>query len=229
MYIFGSTGNYCLTIAGKGFGEPTVTLPYTGDVSNFRIADEAQVGHGEWGYTGNANVLNYQAWSDTSITVCGLGASPGDAILPALWNASSGEGVTWGGNVPVHAQISSVSLSGSGENLKITVKGSGFGTAPVTMPFTGDLNYFRFFDFRTHCGAISSLFEAGFDGWGIQSPDAVTLKYRSWSDSRIVVSGFAGAYGTGCATYETGDPVLIVIYNTSDTSDTGSQTAWGNR
>jgi hypothetical protein len=31
----GSAGNYTVTLKGSGFGGPTVSLPYTGDVSNF--------------------------------------------------------------------------------------------------------------------------------------------------------------------------------------------------
>jgi len=42
-----------------------------------------------------------------------------------------------------------------------------------------------------------------------------------------VIGGFAGSYGQGCATVQNGDPVTIEIWNTSDTSQTGPQTAWG--
>jgi hypothetical protein len=254
----GGPGNYTLTIQGTGFGTSTVgavrvvlprplhhhggragndealqgSLPFTGDVSNFRIGDGAQVGHGEWGYTGDANVLTYQSWTSTKVVVAGFGGQPGDALTIALWNAASQRGCTWGGNVPGTSapQISSVELSGNGANLQIVVHGSGFGSAPPTMPppgTAGDLNYFNFIDFRSHCGPSSSLFGAGFDGWGINPPDSVTLFYQSWSDDEIVISGFGGAYGQGCASSQAGDPITIVVYNSADMDDTGPQTAWG--
>jgi hypothetical protein len=229
----GSAGNYTVTLKGSGFGGPTVSLPYTGDVSNFRIGDNAQVGHGEWGYTGDANVLTYRSWSDATVVLSGFGGNPCDSVGIALWNKTSGRAGTWGGNVPCTVstpQITSVELSGTGAALQIVVHGSGFGSAPATMPppgSAGDLNYFWLIDFASHCGASSSRFEAGFKGWGINSPDSVTLYYESWSDDQIVISGFGGAYGSGCATYEAGDPITIAVYNSADTSDTGAQTAWG--
>ncbi len=226
----GGPGNYTLTITGSGFGGPIISpLPFRGDASNFRIGDEAQIGHGEWGYSGDADALTYQAWSDSSITVSGFGAQPGDAISIALWNSSSGIATTWGGNVPGIStpQITSVQLAGTGQNLQITVSGSGFGPAPVSMPFSGDLNYFDFGDFRAHCGAGSALFAAGSARWGVQRPDAVTLNYQSWSNTQIVISGFGGGYGSGCATYQAGDPLAITVWSTSNLSFTGAQTAWG--
>jgi hypothetical protein len=229
----GSAGNYTLTLKGSGFGKPTVSLPFTGDVANFRIADGAQLGHGEWGYTGDANALAYESWSDSTIAVAGFGGQPCDSVTLAVWNSASKLGGTWGGNVPCSVsppQITSVALSGTGTALQIVVHGTGFGSAPSTLPpqgTAGDSNYFWFLDFRSHCGASSSLFEAGFDRWGANSPDAVTVHYQSWTDDQIIISGFGGAYGTGCATYVAGDPIAIVVYNSEDTSDTEAQAAWG--
>jgi len=226
----GSPGNYTLTVNGSGFGTLPSSLPFNGDSSYFRIADAAQIGFGEWGFSGDANTLTYESWSDTQIQVSGFGGQPGDAVTLALWNPSSGVGATWGGSVPGGSgtpQITSVTFSGSGQNLQITVQGSGFGNAPVTMPFTGDLNSFGFGDFQSHCGAGSSLFGAGFDGWGVVSASSVTLNYQSWSDNQIVINGFAGTYGEGCATLQDGDPVVINVWNTSDTGFNGPQTAWG--
>lgn len=218
----GSAGNYTLIVSGSGFGSATVPLAFTGDVSNFAISDRSQ--QAEWGYTGDANLLTFLYWSDSTIAVSGFGGQPGDAVVISLWNSISQAGVTWGGNVPTTAttpQITSVQLSGTGQDLQIVVQGSGFGPAPSTLPAAGsfaDLNYFRFWDFRSHCGAVSSLFEAGFGS------DSVTLGYQSWSDSQIVISGFGGTYGQGCATYQSGDPVAIAVWNTADAS---LQTAWG--
>ena len=99
--IYGSEADEVLSLAGTGFSNPglQVSLPYLGDLPNFRIFDLAQVGHGEWGYTGDANALAYLSWIDTQIVVNGFNRSPGDAIILAVWN-DSGQGATWGGNVP---------------------------------------------------------------------------------------------------------------------------------
>lgn len=225
----GSPGDCTLTITGSGFGT-LPGLPFAGDSSYFRIADAAQLGFGEWGYTGDAKSLTYESWSDTQIQMSGFGGQPGDAIAMAVWNPDTGLGATWGGNVPGGTgtpQVTSVTFSGSGQDLQIDIRGSGFGNAPVAMPFTGDLDYLGFGDFRTHCGDGSALFGAGFGGWGVVSASSVTLNFQSWSDNEIVIDGFAGSYGEGCATLQDGDPVVINVWNTSDTDFTGPQTAWG--
>jgi hypothetical protein len=230
--IAGRKGNYTLTIDGTGFGNPVVALynPYHGDLPNFRIGDDAQLSHSEWGYRGDDNILTFLSWTGTQIRVSGFGGAPGDAITLAIWNASSGTGATWAGNVPGGAagpRISSLQITGAGQEAQIIVKGSGFGSAPRTMPFTGDLNNLRFLDFRSHCGSGSSLFSAGFTHRGLGSADTTTLKYEAWTDTEIDVAGFAGSYGTGCATYETGDPIAISVWNTGDSGFTGPQTASG--
>jgi hypothetical protein len=225
-----SASGYTITIDGNGFGSLPISLPFFGDTSYFRIGDAAQVGHAEWGYTGDYNQLNYETWTDTQIVISSFGGSSGDAVTIALWNPGTAAGATWGGNVPPVSsgtpQITSVTFVGNGQNLGITIQGSEFGNAPVAMPFTGDLNYFGFIDFRQH-QAGSALFAAGSNGWGINAPNSVTMEFESWSDNLVQISGFAGTYGQGGATVETGDPVVITIYSTSSTQDTGPQTAWG--
>jgi serine/threonine-protein kinase len=218
-----SAGGYALTIAGSGFGSPTVSSPYTGGVPNFRIGDATQAA--EWGYRRGRNHLTFTSWSDSVVAVSGFGGQPGDAVIVVLWNAASGTAATWGGNVPTTAvtpRIASVRISGTGPNVRIVVQGSGFGPAPATMPAegsSGNLKYFHFLDFRSHCGGKAWLFDAGFRG------DSVTLGYRSWSNSQIVISGFGGTYGEGCAVYQPGDPIAIAVWNTTDGK--GPATAWG--
>jgi hypothetical protein len=229
----GATGDYTVTFTGSGFGSAPISLPYTGDLPNFRIGDSAPLA--ESGYTGDAYFLTFTEWTDTSVTVSGFSGWPGDAVTVAIWNQRSHLAATWGGTVPPPdstIRITSVKLTGTGEKLRIEVRGSGFGPSPSELPQeggVGDLNYFRFFDFRSHCGQLSSLFEAGFEGWGRNVPTNVTLRYESWSDTRIVTSGFSGAYGQGCATYKEGDPVAIVVWNSGSTDSAGAQTAWGGR
>lgn len=229
----GSSGNYTVTITGSGFGDYPGTLPFEGDSSYLSIEDRAQIGHLEWGYSGDANILTYNSWSDTQIQVGGFGAVPGDAVTVTVFNPSTDAAATWGGNappVPAAPHITSVQFSGSGANLNIIVSGSGFGNQPAGVPGTGDINFFSFGVKGRRCGISSGLFVAGFARWG-QGPTPVTLIYNSWSDTKIEIGGFAGAYGSPCSTggpamiVEAGDPYAVTIYNTNDTDDTGPQTA----
>ena len=223
----GSAGNYTITVSGLGLGNLT-GLPFTGDTTNLSLVDFTELGHAEWGYAGDGNVLTYQSWSDNQLEISGFGGQPGDAITIAIWNPETGAGATWGGNVPGGSgtpQISSVTFTGSGTNMQMYINGSGFGSAPAGLPFTGDLNQLIFQDHFTHSGIGD--FEAGGNIWGIRSADAVTLQYQSWSDTQIVISGFGGSYGQGNNVLQIGDPVTIVVWNSSDTGDTGPQTAWG--
>ncbi len=228
--ISGADGSYRVVVKGHGFGGPTVTMPFSGDVSNFRIGDNAQFPHGEWGYTGDGNSLHYMTWTPSKIEVTGLDARPGDALVIALWNSVTKRGVTWGGNVPPVSSetptISSVGFSSLGTPvaLRMVVKGHGFGGSPTRLPFAGDLNSFYFWDGRAHCGS-SSAFTAGGKYFGDAPADAVTLRYQSWTDTKIVIDGFKGSYGTGCAKVRSGDPVAVSVWNTRDRSDSGPQAA----
>ena len=227
----GGPGDYTLSIEGHGFGTSVVALPFRGDTPNFRIGDKAK--GSEWGYAGDAYALKYLFWSDTNIVVSGFGGGPGDAVILALWNASSGAGATWGGNVPdatLTPRIRWVRLSGGGKDLHIVVRGEGIGPPPADLPppgSPGHSRYFSFQDFRAHCGFGSSLFSAGGRRWDTSQPDAVGVIFESWSDSEIDVSGFGDGYGAGCATYEAEDPVVVVVWNSGSADRSGPQTAWG--
>jgi hypothetical protein len=227
----GGPGDYTLSIEGHGFGTSVVSLPFRGDVPNFRIGDKAKAC--EWGYTGDGYGLNYLFWSDTNVVVSGFGGQPGDAIIVAVWNADSGAGATWGGKVPGGAltpRIRWVRLSGGGRDLHIIVRGEGFGPPPADLPPSGSpghSRYFSFQDFHGHCGFASSLFSAGGRGWDTAKLDAVGLIFESWSDTDIVISGFGDGYGAGCATYEAGDPVAVALWTSASIDRGGRQTAWG--
>jgi serine/threonine-protein kinase len=232
--ISGSVGDYSLIVSGTGFGTLPETLPFSGDTQFFRIGDNAALGHGEWGYSGDANALTYQIWSHSRIEVTGFSGAPGDALVLAMWNPATGIGATWGGNVPATYSgtpaISSVSFSGSGQNLRMTVTGSGLGSPPgAAVPAAAVFNHLEFLDARTHCNG-SLLFGAGGNspaaGPSDQSGQA-TLVVSSWSNTKIRTSGFAGAYGSGCDQVQPGDPVAVSVWSLSDPVDTGAQTAWG--
>lgn len=231
VQLTGNPGDYTITINGAGFGGSPVSPGYVGDTSDFRIADAAQLGFGEWGFTGDAKTLTYQTWSDGQVVLSGFGGSPADALALAIWNPSTGLGATWGGNVPPTnsstPQISSVTFSGSGANTTMTITGSGFGSSPFSGPFTGDLNDLQFLDFRTPSNGASSLFGAGDEGFGDISPYSVTLNYQSWSNNQIVITGFGGTYGQNGATLDVGDPVTVTLWNSADSNAGGPQTAWG--
>jgi serine/threonine protein kinase len=221
--------NYTVSINGVGFGSLPNGVPFDGVTPYFRLFEVAQLGAGEWGYPGDARTLAYHSWSGTQIQISGLSARPGDAVQIWFSNPTTGLSATWGGNVPGgsgNPRIDSVSFSGSAANLHVTIDGLGFGDAPATMPFTGDLDQFIFADQRTHSG--TGAFEAGGQRWGHGQPDPVTVKFQSWSDNQIVIDGFAGSYGQGDANMiQSGDPVYIVIWRANDTSQAGPQTAWG--
>jgi len=230
--VSGTTDNYTVTVSGLGFGNAPPGVPCTACVTpDFRIADAAQIGSGEWGFAGDARTLSYQTWTDNVIVVGGLRGSPGDAISLALWNPSTQRGATWGGNIPPvptgTPAISSVAFSGSGQTLVMTISGSGFGSAPPGVPGVANTHYFAFGDFRSHRGKGSSWFSAGNSSFGVWRPDAVMLNYVSWSDTEIVINGFGGAYGLDGAMVESGDPVILTLWTSGSTSFKGPQTAWG--
>jgi hypothetical protein len=224
----GAVGDYSVTINGSGFGAYRGTIPFTGLLPYLCILDNAQIGHGEYGCV--ANSLTFEHWSATRIKVGGFAGNPGDAVQIAIWSPQSTGEVAWAGNVPggpKRPAVSSVSVSGSGKNLKFVITGTGFGKAPAKMPHTGDLNFLRLTDWGQQvCDGITGLFEAGFSGWGINPPDTITVRYASWSATKIVVDGFSGTYGAACSTALAGDPITIGIYASGDTSDAGPQTAW---
>lgn len=98
--------------------------------------------------------------------------------------------------------ITDVTFSGGiGRDMRIGIKGFGFGTSPVAMPYTG-LFHFHFGD-----NAVGHGLEAGNNG------DAISLRYRSWDDNEIIIDGFAGSYGVGTWWMSPGDPVNIIVFN----------------
>ncbi len=221
--ISGTAGDYELTITGSGFGPPATSFPLYGELPNFRIADSAQVGSGGWGYDGG-HPLDYKAWTGSRIVVSGLGADPGNALVVALWNQDSGQGVTWGGDVPPAAKpgpvITSVHFTGPLSDPKIVIRGTGFGAAPVAMPYTGSIQNFAIGDWR--------VYHAGNDPPSTWT-GGVTEKFLSWSPTAIVLGGFGGAFGRRPDVLEPSDPLSIQIWSPASSYDTGPQTAWGGR
>lgn len=227
----GTPGDYTLAIAGKFLGGPAVTLPFSGEVGNFRLQDNAQLGDpgaGEWGHTGDIHGVTLESWTATAISVSGVGLQPGDAVVLAVTNLGSGRSAVWGGTVPGVASspvITTVALSSLGTlpSLRIAVKGHGFGPAPRSLPFIGDLDQFAFGDLSVTCGG--GPFTAGGSYFGVKPADPVTMRFVTWTDTKIVVAGFRGAYGQGCNRVHTADVVAVSVWNSASTSVAGLQTA----
>jgi hypothetical protein len=106
-----------------------------------------------------------------------------------------------------HAQpkITSVSLITAEQYQTITIKGTGFGKHA---PYTGDSDYISFFDLKT---GGEPQWQAGYSGYN----DTITLIVNSWSNTKIVLGGFSGAWGEAGYDYTlaVGDPVEVQVWN----------------
>jgi hypothetical protein len=105
-----------------------------------------------------------------------------------------------------HAQptITSVSLITAQQYQTITIKGTGFGKHAA---YTGDSDYISFFDLRTDPPG----WQAGYTGYN----DTITLIVNSWTNTKIVLGGFSGAWGEAGYDYtlNVGDPVEVQVWN----------------
>ncbi|MGA7219708.1 MAG: IPT/TIG domain-containing protein, partial [Candidatus Sulfotelmatobacter sp.] len=79
-------------------------------------------------------------------------------------------------------KITSISKITTAKDQTITITGTGFGTHAA---YTGDTNYISFYD-------ETKKWEAGYK----PDNDTVTLIVNSWTNTKITVGGFAGAWGT---------------------------------
>lgn len=126
----------------------------------------------------------------------------GAGVLAGLfaWIYRSSATSVIGSEAPPH--ITSVTSIMPKRNQSIVIRGSGFGmfTAYENMdsPFI----------------AVRDK-TAGWSGGRIipQNCDAVTLSVGSWQDKQIVISGFAGAYGSEDLIISPGDVIEIAIWN----------------
>jgi hypothetical protein len=100
--------------------------------------------------------------------------------------------------------IKSVSLITAEQYQTITIKGSGFGTHA---PYTGDSDFISFFDLKTG----EPGWQAGYSGYN----DTITLIVNSWTNSKIVLGGFSGAWGEAGYDYTlgVGDSVEVQVWN----------------
>jgi hypothetical protein len=230
--ITGSSQNYSIVLSGYNFGSGLCSG--SGDCEYFRIGNatcnKRNPGGCEAGYLGDAYTVNFNSWLDNQIQISGYTVGqPGDAIEVGVWNSQNqADGTVWAGNVlplqPGTPQIYSVVFGGAGKNLHITIYGAGFGSAQnlgCTLPCkNSDTGFLRFGDYAYHsfAGNCGVCFYAGFTG------SSVTMNYTSWSDTKITMSGFAGAYGQNGMVVRPGDPIAIDVFSTNSSGDLS--TAW---
>ena len=222
----GSAGAYKATLSGKSFGAAPSGVPCNDcSIPEFTLIATHNI------FT--SLTYNITGWSNTKITLTGISGSAGDAVYADVKNDSAKNLATWGGNFPGgkgNPVIKSVAFSGKGANTAITVTGSGFGTAPDGVPGTGNVPYFNFVQYNIkNPMQYNYPWGAGWQAQGIA--DNVTLKYKSWTNTKIVISGFAGNYGMDGFVNVKNDPYFIWLWTPpgQDPGSTGPQTAIGGR
>jgi sugar lactone lactonase YvrE/protein involved in polysaccharide export with SLBB domain len=195
-----------ITISGAGFGTQAA---YTGDSNYIELVDSTGT---PWaaGHTGNGINLAVSSWTDSQIVLTGFSGSygtnhcirPGDHLSVSVWNAQTGTGtatyslVASGGTDNCPTEISSVSAILPQQTQTMTITGAGFGTQAA---YNGDSNYIELTD-------ITRSWNAGHTGNG------VTLDVSSWTDSQIVLTGFAGSFGPNHC-IQPGDHLSVSVWN----------------
>lgn len=96
-------------------------------------------------------------------------------------------------------KIHSLSKITTGQDQTITITGTGFGTHA---PYTGDSDFIAFND-------KTKGWQAGYTKFN----DTVTLIVQSWANTKIVMGGFSGAWGTHNYTLSVGDKIQIQVWN----------------
>lgn len=96
-------------------------------------------------------------------------------------------------------KIHSLSKITTGQFQTITITGTGFGTHA---PYTGDSDFIAFND-------KTKGWQAGYTKFN----DTVTLIVQHWTNTKIVLGGFSGAWGTHNYTLSVGDKVQIQVWN----------------
>ncbi len=130
-----------------------------------------------------------------------LGSMPSTRI-------SQSPNTRFSGSAPHITKVSKISDK---QDQKIVISGSGFGTM---QPYNGDSNYLQILDTTGgwSAGYISSL-----------EVDSVTLNVTSWSDKKIVIKGFTGAYGQSYWILMKGDDLQLHVWNAQNHSGPATQ------
>ena len=216
---------YSATVTGTQFGTAPAGIPCN-------ACSIPEIGFVATSQVTTPLTYNVTSWTTTEIKFTGIQTAAGNALFLAVKNDALGNVATWGGNIPgkKNPKITKVAFAGQGANLQITITGTGFGPAPSGVPGTTDIPYLNFLDWNIKApGQFNFPWGAG---WAAQNlTDTATLKYTSWTDTQIVISGFAGSYGTNGFTVSKGDPFVVWLWQNPgiNPGSTGPQTAKGGR
>ncbi len=237
--IMGGPRRYQLTVSGVGFGNPLIKLPFRADTPWLALTDVTcsgnMPGRCEAGYTGDADPLIINRWSNRTIVVSDYTvANLGDALLLGIWNpyaVAPYNAATWAGSVPGGSRnpsppvINAIAMQGTGSDLHIEIHGRGFGPAPNGIPGVTDTAYLRFADYSWHSwtGKGSVWFTAGYQKLGVR--DSITMDYQYWSNREIRLAGFGGAYRDKNMPVRAGDPYTLDVWSTR----THRVTSWAGR
>jgi hypothetical protein len=114
---------------------------------------------------------------------------------------------------PVISKVSKISTQ---QFQTITITGSGFGTHKA---YTGNSDYISLLD-------KTKSWQAGYKGCllGFCTTDTVTLIVHKWTDTKIVLGGFSGAWGTDDYTLNKGDSEQIAVFNPQTSAGPGTAT-----
>jgi len=137
------------------------------------------------------------AWTSAIVLALGLGVGR----MVVLVAASAPPGGAQAPSISATPRIISVSAVLPQQSQTITISGNGFGT---NAPYTGDSNYIK----------VSDVTKSWNAGW-TKDPgtDNVTLHVASWTDTAIVMKGFAGNYGNGQNSIDAGDQLEFQVWN----------------
>jgi len=205
----GTNAELTIIISGSGFGSAPPGIPCKSCTTPY-----IKIG----GRIGCFDKYNIVSWTDSRIVLSGLQANPDNEILVSVTNPQNKTiGVLSAATSKsirlTSTKIAAVAFAGSGRNLQMTITGSGFGAAPPGVPGEGDLPFFLFTDLPFD----TVQWYAGYIGCGIST---MGLDYASWSDTKIVISGFGSEYGKGPRSSRSwrvapGDIVAIAVANSA--------------
>jgi hypothetical protein len=212
-------------IFGARFGASPVTLPCRKcNITELKL----------YYFVGNPQgpqSVDIKQWNDSYIELSGLTSTPGNTAVIAIKNDSLGKGgktVDATINLPGGPQgpkIRRISFHRQHKHLKIIVDGRGFGAAPAGIPGNIDTNYFQFWIWVTNGIQSNYPWSAGHPG------NSVTLNYESWTDSRIVITGFGPDYHGGSEDWvaRPGDAVAVTLSNNPGGGSIGPSTGSASR
>jgi hypothetical protein len=130
-----------------------------------------------------------------AIIISSCSQSPGS--MPSSGSPQS-RIVSLSGSTPSISKVTSIKAK---QYQKIVISGSGFGT---TSPYNGDSDYLQIWD-------LTGKWSAGLKN--STQDDSVWLDVTSWSDDKIVITGFTGDYGQSYWKLKKHDQLEINVWN----------------